>query len=265
MLEDSRSYFVNNVLPDFQAYDQFRQRMEAGINNDLRLAAAAATSMAHLSDHLFDELRGTPGFTFSQLGDYHSHLKSLCLDFDLLKDCANAYKHRNLTKKNAKVRRFQDIAEFVVLTEYTDHDGPYRVATKEVRVKLSDGTQRVLYDVLRNVRNMWFDELERRGVAFTKNAGPSKSIGMPPRCGSSGAANLNLMIRRGEPFMLTMELRSYDPATDTSSPIDLTGWQVQASIRAEPQKAPHFLSKALSSTAIENSVSITLWNRTMEQ
>jgi len=230
MYDGLRNFFVECVLADHDAYREARSIKIAGLSIDLRLAVHACSSMFHLADHVFEEFRDASStFPFNSLREYQHHLVSLCSHFEIIRDCANVHKHRHLTRHTPLLSSAESLEEVVVMTEYQDDKGLYRIAEKEVHVKLDDGTVRILHECLDSVRAMWWDELVRLNVVSLPPSTPKKSQIYPPLREHEGkAALLDLRLRKGERFKQPMILRRFDYETMRAEPIDLTGCQMNS-------------------------------------
>lgn len=232
MYDGLRNFFVECVLADHDAYREARSIKIAGLSIDLRLAVHACSSMFHLADHVFEEFRSTGStFPFSSLRDYQAHLVSLCSHFEIIRDCANVHKHRHLTRHTPLLSSAESLEEVVVMTEYQDDKGLYRIAEKEIHVKLDDGTVRVLHECLDSVRAMWWDELVRLNVISLPPSIPKEPQIYPPLREHEGeTALLDLCLRQGERFKQSMIFRRFNYETMRTEPIDLTGSQINSRI-----------------------------------
>lgn len=232
MYDGLRNFFVECVLADHDAYREARSIKIAGLSIDLRLAVHACSSMFHLADHVFEEFRSTGStFPFSSLRDYQAHLVSLCSHFEIIRDCANVHKHRHLTRYTPLLSSAESLEEVVVMTEYQDDKGLYRIAEKEIHVKLNDGTVRVLHECLDSVRAMWWDELVRLNVISLPPSIPKEPQIYPPLREHEGeTALLDLCLRQGERFKQSMIFRRFNYETMRTEPIDLTGSQINSRI-----------------------------------
>ena len=122
--------------------------------------------------------------------------------------------------------------EVVIITEYRDERGVYRIADKEIHIKLSDGSIRLMHESLDAVREMWWRELQRLGVLpISMNDVPAPRTPFPPCREQEGeAALLSIKLMRGERFKQTMMLRKYNYHTSRLEPVDLSGATIQSSI-----------------------------------
>ena len=225
MYDDLRNFFVECVLADHDAYEEARSLKEAGLSIDLRLAVHACTSMFHMADHVFKESPSSVvPFAFTSLGDYQKHLIGICPGFQVVRDCANAHKHRVLTRGRPLISSVAALQELAVITQYEDSDGPYSIAEKEVRATLNDGSVAKLHEALRSVRDMWWGELLRLGViAQIPPAAPAKPF--PPAREQPGpSAYLGFRLRKGERFSQTLVLQKFNYTTMQAELVDLTGY-----------------------------------------
>ena len=132
MYDGIRNYFIKCALADYGCYVDYKGIKQVGQNVDIRLAMHACSSMLHLADHVLDELKTTlEARGIKSLREYHTHLAKRCADFCVVRDCANAHKHRSLTEHSPCISGAESIQEVVVLTEYKDTEGPYRIAEKK--------------------------------------------------------------------------------------------------------------------------------------
>ncbi|GAC1503168.1 MAG: hypothetical protein NVS2B14_15830 [Chamaesiphon sp.] len=232
MYDGLRNFFVECVLADHDAYREARDIKIAGLSMDLRLAVHACSSMFHLADHVFDKFNSNSSiFPFISLKNYQTYLVKLCPDFEIVRDCANVHKHHRLTRHTPLLSSAESLEEVVVTTEYQDDKGAYRIAEKEIRVKLDNGTIKILHECLDSVRNMWWDELLRLGVMSSPSSAPKKIQLYPPLREHEGeTALLDLRLRQGERFKQSMILQRFNYETMKAEPIDLTGYQVSGGI-----------------------------------
>jgi hypothetical protein len=228
MYDGLRNFFVECVLADHDAYREARSIKSAGLSNDLRLAVHACSSMFHLVDHVFEEFNDTgPTFPFKSLREYQDYLSNLCPDFKIIRDCTNVHKHRSITRHTPLLSYAGSIEEVVVVTEYQDDKGIYRIAEKEIYVNLNDGNIKVLHECLDSVRSMWWDELVRLNVINPPLPISKEPRTYPPLREHEGeTALLALRLRQGERFKQKMILLRFNYETMRAEPIiGLKGYQ----------------------------------------
>ena len=233
MYDGIRNYFIECALADYGCYVDYKGIKQVGQNVDIRLAMRACSSMLHLADHVLDELKPTlEARGIKSLRDYHTYLATRCADFCVVRDCANAHKHRSLTKHSPCISGAESIQEVVVLTEYKDTEGLYRIAEKEVYVTLIEGRIIKLHEALDNVRQMWWDEMIALGIMQPKLIAPKLTAAVPIREQPGEAAVLNNTIRRAKRFKQVTKLQKFNYDTMTVEPNDLAGYQARMTIRA---------------------------------
>jgi len=213
MFDDLAAFFYENVVAAFTDYSTIKRDDPYGQSKDLRAAIIAATALYHLREHVPARYRKS-----------RSEIAKLCPDYDLLGDVVNAAKHDHLTQGEPQINSAEDIYEMTVVTRYEDQDGEYSDAQKMVMVKLNDGSERDLFEVLTSVINFWGHELARLGVIKGFN-----SFTVPEAPGSrfiqraDAKKRLDTQILRGLRFKHQMKLQKYDTNKGASAPIDLTG------------------------------------------
>jgi hypothetical protein len=216
MYDGLRNFFFECVLADYDAYRKERDIKIAGLSTDLRLAVHSCSSMFHLVEHIFDRFGNTSqSFTFQSLKDYQAHLVNLCPDFEIVRDCANVHKHRHLNRHTPRLSSAESLQEVIVITEYQDSKGSYRIAEKEIHINLDDGTTRVLHECLDFVRRMWWDELIRLDVVPAPSSSPEETKpSLPLREHDGEAAHLDsIQIRQGERFKQAMIFKRFNYET----------------------------------------------------
>jgi hypothetical protein len=165
MYDDLRSFFIECVLADHDAYIEARELKVAGLRIDLRLAIHACSSMFHLADHVFHEFNGKrPDFNFNKIEEYWNYLIGLCDDFEMMRDCTNVHKHSRISRTGRLLSSANQLHEVIVYTHYHDEKGKYIIAEKEIRVTLDNGGIKVFHKCLESVRDMWSSELFRLGI-----------------------------------------------------------------------------------------------------
>lgn len=218
MFENTRDFFVQNVLANFKDYIEGTEKLSAGRKTDLRLALNAATSLYHLREHMPSDYAKT-----------RRELGEICPDYDLLGDIVNSFKHRNITKgRNPKVTSATSLQEYAVVTEYIDDEGPFHTAYKEIFVKTVDGDEKRLSEIIINIFNMWTHELNELGIIdvpeYVKTELPIT------RTNADGSAKLDLEIVAGEDFDQQILIQRYDYENKRIVPVDLTGHEFTGNI-----------------------------------
>ena len=218
MFDNLAAYYHENVVNAFTEYRDTSADGLAGLSRDLRGALIAAAALFHLREHL-----PTGGLT-------RADVERRCPDYALLGDVVNAAKHKSVTHTTPHgpplVNDAAQLGEQIAITEYQDEAGVYRYAQKFVVVKLTDGTERNLLDVLTNVINFWEQHLHTLGV-LQKARTFVRTNSICARTRAECEANsLNFEIVQGQRFHQSLRLLRFNNKTGTAEPIDLTGSKV---------------------------------------
>jgi hypothetical protein len=223
MFDDLTAYYHDNVVTEFADYLNASRDGVAGRSRDLRKALVAATALFHLHEHL-----PTPG------RPSRADAEKACPDYALLGDVVNAAKHKEINKTTPHgaplVHRAASLAERQMIIEYSDAAGPYRHGLKTVVVRLADGSERNLLDVMTNVINYWELQLHALGVLASPR---TFSYEDPNRFRARSECNggrLDLEIVQGQRFLQSVQLLRFNHATAKVEPIDLTHAAISGSL-----------------------------------
>jgi hypothetical protein len=220
MFDDFNAFYDENVIDTYIAYRGTSTDGVAGRSRDLREAVVAASALFHLREHLPAAHAMT-----------RRTVEQLCPDYALLGDLVNAAKHASVTMVTHHgaplVARASDLTERILFIEYEDAQGIYRFPQKQVLVRLTDGTERNLLDVLTNVLNFWEARLAASGLlqsARTFKHDVAPRFRTREECLE---AKLEFVAVQGRRFTHAMQLLRWNAATARAEPIDLTGSNVR--------------------------------------
>lgn len=223
MFDELLTYYLSHVVEAFVEYREADARSTTGRNLDVRRATAAAEALFHLREHL-------P----ATMALRRAQVESLCPDYGLLGDIANASKHRAITGNTPHgsplIDSAERIREQVLVILYNDDQGNYRHVCKVVNVTLVDGTHRMVLEVLTNVINFWEQYLFEKGVLSRARPFTFKDPVRARTRDEANDGNLDLEIIRGQALRQEFLLLNFDPATGTATPLDLTGMGVRGRI-----------------------------------
>lgn len=216
MFDDLAAYYHEDVVSAFVDYRDTSKDGIAGRSRDLRGALIAATALFHLREHL--PKTGAPS---------RADVERLCPDYALLGDVVNAAKHKSLTNKTPHGAPFvndaTNLGEQLVFIEYEDVAGTYRYVQKTVVVKLADGSERNLLEVLTNVINFWEQHMLSLGVLPTARTFAYDGNIRARSRAECEANRLDFELVQGQRFLQTMRLLRFNSKTGKAEPIDLTG------------------------------------------
>lgn len=220
MFDDLTAYYCEYVVSAYIYYRDIKRSGTAGSSRDIRNAIIAASALFHLREHLPMPNQPTRPAT-----------EKLCPEYGLLGDIVNAAKHKSISQKTPHgsplLTDATQIGEQIVITEYLDDEGPYRFAEKTVIVKLSDGSERDLFEVLTIVMNYWENYLYSSGILSSIRTFSNDSNKHPRTRVECEENRLDFEIVKGHRFHQSMLLLRFNYQTGAVEPIDLTGSQVK--------------------------------------
>lgn len=228
----------------FKTYSKRHNIPRAGISENLKLSINYATVLNHLKEHIPKEKQKTK-----------KKLLEICPDYKLLADVVNVSKHKNISNDSPLVSRAENIYEAIVITEYKDKHGPFRHIENTVCVKLDDGSERILHDILINVLNMWLVELNQLGIIGSKKPIKLMTARLPRRSTNSG--KLNFSIIQGVRFTQVMKMQKYNYDKRCIEPIDITNSQFKLNIYASLFECSLTLKKPDNNEDITVTISMT--------
>jgi hypothetical protein len=243
MFDDLATYFYENVVRAFEEYLDVKNSGKTGRSRDIRAAVNAATPLYHLREHLPKGRKLTwPTF----IGN--------CPDYRLLGDIVNASKHSSLTKGTPQIRNATQIEEQIITTEYKDDQGAFHWHEKVVLIRLSNGSERNVLDILVNVMNFWQTHLHSIGV-IAKPRQYSIPAVIQPRLRNDCTGNrLDFEIVQGLRFLQKFKLQQYNYTTGKVELMDLKGGHLEFSI----YKPKYQLKLALKNDALGKEFSKTI-------
>ncbi|MFN5170157.1 MAG: hypothetical protein ACK5DD_11040 [Cyclobacteriaceae bacterium] len=108
------------------------------------------------------------------------------------------------------IRDASAITEVVVITEYADSKGPYKIAEKIVLAELIDGRQVDVYRTLRSTLYFWYHALYKLNVVEKLIEEPPIESIIPAREQEGSAALLHIETLTGEDFQMRTIFQKYD-------------------------------------------------------
>ena len=219
MFDDLATYFYENVVRSFEEYLDVKNSGKVGRSRDIRAAMNAATPLYHLREYL------PPTHALS-----HAQVSGHCPDYGLLGDIVNASKHSTLTRGNPQIGSATQIEELVVTTQYQDAQGPFYSHEKIVVVKLANGSERNVLEVMINVMNFWQNSLHSIGV-IRKSRNYGIPVAAQPKSRSEcGDERLDFEAVQGLRFHQNFRLQKYNYATGKIELWDLQGGNLEFKI-----------------------------------
>jgi hypothetical protein len=217
MFSGVRAYVVQNVLPAYREFSERRLAGGWGQNQLLRFALTAAGSLYHLREQF---PRGN--------GPSSRDILNSCNDYALVRDVWNAAKHHDCDRNDTRVSSAEQICETLVMTRYLDDQGEYDGTRLEIYVRLNDGSERLLAEMLHNVMEMWRVRLRDLDVIDLKPQSEAPSDRPLTRAETARHREIAAMsLMQGEATTTRWKLLRYDYEQGCSVPVDLTGSKIQ--------------------------------------
>lgn len=223
MFDDFTAFYRENAVSAFLDYREINRSGSAGRSRDIRSAIVAATALFHLREHL-------P--TAGKLS--RARTESLCPAYRLLGDLVNAAKHKTVSRSTPHgtplINQTTQIVEHVILTTYQDKDGPFQFFEKKVVVKLIDGSEQNVLEVLTTVVNFWEQHLHSIGVLSQARTFSYASETRARSREECEASSFGFEIVQGQRFSQTLILQRFNYESGEVEAIDLAGKHVTAKI-----------------------------------
>lgn len=219
MFDDLATYFFENVVRSFEEYLEVKNSGKVGRSQDVRAAVNAATPLYHLREHL------PPSHALS-----HAQVSGRCADYSLLGDIVNASKHFLLTRGSPQIGNATQIQELVVTTQYQDAEGLFCSHEKVVVLRLANGTQRDVLEVMVNVMNFWQTYMHSIGVIRKARSYSMPVVAQPKSRAECGDEQLDFEAVQGLRFHQNFRLQKYNYATGKVELWDLQGGHLEFKI-----------------------------------
>lgn len=226
MFENTRKYVVENVLQSYQEFIEHRSSNEWGENQLLRKGINAAIALFHLREQIPANVRPTK-----------KTLKSQYQDYGLIADIANVAKHHDITNDNPRISTASQVYEALICTMLEDEQGQYYSSQLEVFVKLDDGSEIKLINILYSVMCMWRDILDSLGIIDLKAIEPI-TIDQPITRDEAGKQKANMRITQGEAYKWQFRMMKYNYEKNVAEQMDVTGMDFQFRIFKIPEQIP---------------------------
>jgi hypothetical protein len=211
MSDNLATYFHLRVRAVYEDYLAVTKSGRTGRRWDITAATNAAKVLYHLREQFLPPRKEW------------QDIARQCPDFALLRDVADADKHHRLRDQTRAICNSNQIEERIISTEYGDERGAYRHAEKSVVLKLTNGPERNLLDVLTNVVNYWLDELHSLGLieAMPHYSLPSRPQPIPREECNHGRMDFHVV--KGIDYTQAYQLKRYKYSTGQIEPIDISG------------------------------------------
>jgi hypothetical protein len=218
MFHNIYSYYHENVVASYNAYRDLCEDGIAGGSRDLRTALTAASALFHFRDHL------------PKVAPTRKQVEQLCSDYGLLGDVVNASKHKSLTVNTPHgaplVNDAEGLTERFLTIVYEDENGGYSYTAKTVVVKLINGTERYLHEVLTNVINFWEQHLTSLGTISEARVFIFPSQVRARTRAECEENKLGFKLGPHHRFYMSGQMLRFNNENGQAEPIDLTGGEI---------------------------------------
>jgi hypothetical protein len=244
--DNLETYFHHRIKAAYDRYQQERNSGKTGTRKDLMAATEAAKALYHLREHI------PPPYAKSWQDVAHA-----CPDYALVRDVTDADKHHHLRDQTRAVSNASQIEERIVITEYRDDDGPYRNAEKRILIKVTNGGERDLLDVLTNVINYWMDELRALGhlSKLPHYEVPTRPEPLPRVNCNNG--RIDFEISQSLSYSQSYQLLMYNYEAAKIELVDLTGAELRFSVYKPQYTLDIVATKDASGATLSRSVTFT--------
>jgi len=165
MKHTSRSHFLYGVLPAFESFIEFYSLRRFGLRKDTKNAGVLANALRDLSEHVFidiDDPNCHDGYKTERV--YRESFWRDFKSYNVVCNFADAWKHREITRKDRILNSVNDVQEWHFIVRYEDDGGFYYGSTKFLSANLNDGKQYDFAHMLFESINMWIKELLNRKI-----------------------------------------------------------------------------------------------------
>jgi hypothetical protein len=243
---NTRKFVVENVLPSYGEYLEHRVSNTWGESQLVRKAINAAIALYHLREHLPKNMQPKRG-----------QLEGICPDYGLLGDITNAAKHYEINRNNPRISSAEQIYEVLTSTRFSDDMGEYWVPQLEVFVKLNDGTELRMVEILYNVMKMWRDTLDQLSIVNLKEPEPLNLDQLISR-EEAEKRQSDLHITSGEGYTWNIKLMKYNYNIGRYEPFDLTDHSISFKVYEPPTHIPVHMTLSKNEKIIEFDFDISI-------
>ncbi len=229
MFTNARKFYIESVLPSYDDFIEHRASNDWGENQLLRKGIIAASALFHLREHIPIEIQPSK-----------NSLKSRCPDYGIIGDITNVSKHQNISRDNPQITKASQIYENLRLIMFKDEMGTYFAPQLEVYVKLDNGTEIKLINILYTVMSMWRDVLDELNIIKEDQLKPLTVDALISR-DEANIRGANMQVREGEDYQFGFRMQKYNYEKNIIEPMDASEMDVEIQIHQLPKTATvHF-------------------------
>jgi hypothetical protein len=225
MFDDIHAYLVENVIPTFKEFNDALFEETIGMSKNLKLAINSASVLFHLREHMPEQYKKP-----------RNQIESICPEYGLIGDIANASKHKTLTLHNPQIVNSCDIYELFITTDYEDELGKYYGNNVIIEAKLVNGSTVDVGDLLCTVLNFWCKEFCNLGIIKQTPIFKYKTVNHPLTRKEVESKKIVCQQYNSVRFSQCRKVQKFDYSINKVVPIDLTGMNIEMDIYTPPKK-----------------------------
>ncbi len=162
MKHNTRTYFVQRVLPSYETFVSYYNNRKFGLGKDTFNAGNIAESLRDVPEHIFTEIGTTT--RYESAGKFRKSISDSNRYYKIVCDLANAIKHREIDRDNPSFLSLDDVKESIAIVRYEDILGKYYRTRKLLEVKLLDGSVCDISELLHKSIILWSNQLISLGL-----------------------------------------------------------------------------------------------------
>ncbi len=162
MKHNTRTYFVQRVLPSYETFVSYYNSGKFGVRKDTFNAGNIAESLLDIPEHIFTEIGTMTGY--ENAGKFLKSISDNNRSYKIVCDLANVTKHREIDRYNPSFTSLDDVKEYIAIVRYEDILGQYYRTRKLLEVNLSDGSQCDITEILQDSVMLWSNQLLSLGL-----------------------------------------------------------------------------------------------------
>jgi hypothetical protein len=215
-MKQARRYFLGTVLREYQRFVREYPGPQLATFGDPAYAKELAVALLHQADYTYRDALVAPKLQhFPKLKDYRKSLWERCNEYEIVCDCADAFKHSRLDRKDRTLTSMHQIEEVVAMVRYEDELGSYNEGRKLLVVTLDDGQKREISSLFEIAVEMWCHELLNLSLIETRPSLPTLPSWFRTREEVAAREKFVITGRAGEELRLQFVLAIVRKGTNT--------------------------------------------------
>lgn len=156
MAHNTRTYFVENVIPSYDSFIDYYKTLEFGKHITTFKAGEIAECLLNIPEYIFYEIGDRTGYQKAKA--YRDSVRTSDKGYEIVCDLANVVKHNKISRDGKSFSDINVIRESIAIVKYEDILGRYYMTRKIVEIKLLDGMTIEVGDLLLNSMLLWSEK-----------------------------------------------------------------------------------------------------------